>query len=69
MPVPASGSRGCLQERCESALFVEVLPGLKAVMELSEEAVEQVSLGGVGPVAVLASATVVGVGSGRGLEG
>jgi hypothetical protein len=42
-------------------LFVEVLPGLEAVVELSEEAVEQVALGGVVPVAVLASSPVVGV--------
>lgn len=64
MPVPASGSRGCLQERCESALSVEVLPGLEAVVELAEEAVEQVTPNGVVPVSVLASAAVVGARSG-----
>ncbi|AJE40863.1 hypothetical protein SNOD_12990 [Streptomyces nodosus] len=41
-----------LAERCESALFVERLPCLEAVMRLAEEAVEQVTLGGVVPVAV-----------------
>jgi hypothetical protein len=46
-------------------LFVERLPGLKTVVELSEEAVEQVALGGVVPVSVLAPAPVMGVGSGE----
>jgi|tagenome__1003787_1003787.scaffolds.fasta_scaffold18021048_1 hypothetical protein len=64
-----AGSRTYLREWGEVALWVEVLLGLEAVVELSEESVEQVTLGGVVPVAVLASAPVVGVGSGRGLEG
>ena len=64
-----AGSCRYLREWGEGALFVAVLPGLEAVVELSEESVEQVTLGGVVPVAVLASAPVVGVGSGRGLEG
>jgi hypothetical protein len=42
-------------------LFVERLPGLEAVVKLSEEAVEQVALCGIVPVAVFASAPVVGV--------
>jgi hypothetical protein len=45
----------------EGALFVERLPGLETVVELAEEAVEQVALGGVVPVSVFASAPVVGV--------
>ncbi len=64
-----AGSRRYLRGWDEGVLFVEVLPGLEAVVELSEESVEQVTLGGVVPVAVLASAPVVGLGSGRGLEG
>ena len=64
-----AGPRRYLREWGEGALFVEVLPGLEAVMKLSEEAVEQVALGGVVPVAVLTSAPVVGICSGRGLEG
>lgn len=59
-----SGSRSCLSTSCEGALFVERLPVLEAVVQLAEEAVEEVALGGVVPVAVLASAAVVGVGSG-----
>src|SRR3954452_24292441 len=59
-----AGSCRYLREWGEGALFVEVLLGLEAVVELSEEAVEQVTL----DVAVLASAPVVGVGSGRVLE-
>ena len=64
-----AGSRRWLRERGEGVLFVEVMPGLEAVVELAEEAVERVALGGVVPVAVLASAPVAGVGSGGGLEG
>jgi hypothetical protein len=45
-------------------LYIERLPGLQAVVELAEEAVEQVAPGGVVPVAVLASAAVVSVRSG-----
>lgn len=63
------GSRRGLKQRREGAWFVEVLPCLEAVVELSEEAVEQVALGGVVPVSVLAPAPVVGVRAGRGLEG
>jgi hypothetical protein len=33
-----------------SALFIQVLPGLEAVVEVAEEAAEQVALGGVVPV-------------------
>ncbi len=50
-------------------MFVERLLSLEAVVELSEEAVEQVALGGVVPVAVFASTPLVGVGARRGLEG
>jgi hypothetical protein len=53
-----------LEERCEGTLFVELLPGLETVVKLAEEAVEQVALGGVVPIPMLASAPVVGVGSG-----
>jgi len=42
-------------------LFVEELPGLEAVMELAEEAVQQVPLCGGMPVSVVASASVVRV--------
>jgi hypothetical protein len=51
--------------RGAKALLVERLPGLETVVELSEEAVEQVTLGVVVPVSVFASAPVVGVGSRR----
>jgi hypothetical protein len=53
-----------LAERCEGALFVEELPGFEAVVELAEEAVQQVPLRGGMPVTMLASAPVVRVGSG-----
>jgi hypothetical protein len=43
-------------------LFVVALPGLEAVVELAEEAVEQVALSGVVPVSVFTPAPVVGVG-------
>jgi hypothetical protein len=56
-----------LKERCEGALFVEMLPRLKTVVELAEEPVEQVALGGRVPVSVFASAPVVRVGPRRGL--
>lgn len=58
-----------MKEWREGALLVERLPGLEAMVKLSKEAVEQVALGGVVPVTVLAPAPVVGVRSGRGLEG
>jgi hypothetical protein len=48
---------------------VEVLPGLEAVVELTEEAVQQVPLCGSVPVAVVASASVVRVRAGRSGEG
>lgn len=54
-------SRMRLEKWREGVLFVERLPGLEAVVELAEEAVEKVALGGVVPVAVLASAALVGV--------
>jgi hypothetical protein len=56
-----AGSRRCLRKWGEGVLFVEVLPALKAAVELAEEAVEQVAPGDVVPVSVLASAPVVGV--------
>jgi hypothetical protein len=54
-----------LKERCEGALFVEMLSRPKAVVEVAEESVEQVALGGGVPVAVFASAPVVRGGPGR----
>jgi hypothetical protein len=50
-------------------MFVEELPGLEAVMQLAEHAVEQVPLGLGVPVSVLASAPVVGFGARRGGQG
>jgi hypothetical protein len=47
----------------ERDVFVEQFAGLEAVVELADHAVEQMSLGGCVPVSLLASATVVGVGS------
>lgn len=58
------GSSGGVKQWCEGVLFVAALPVLEAMVALPEEAVEQVALGGVVPVPVLASAVVVGVGSG-----
>ncbi|GGT17159.1 hypothetical protein GCM10014713_07710 [Streptomyces purpureus] len=49
-------------------MLVERLPGLEAVMQLAEEAVEQVALGGVVPVAVLTAAAVVGLAPGEALR-
>lgn len=46
-----------------------MLLGLEAVVELAEEAVQQVPLCGGMPVAMLTSASVVRVGSGGGGEG
>lgn len=66
-PPADSRSRGSLQEWREGALFVEMLPRLKTVVELAEEPVEQVALGCGVPVSVFASAPVVRVGPGRGL--
>jgi hypothetical protein len=57
----APGSRSSLEEGCEGALFVEGLPGLEAVVDLAEEAVQQVPLCGGMPVTMLASAPVVRV--------
>ncbi|MFE6128310.1 transposase [Streptomyces sp. NPDC056437] len=51
------------EEWREGVLFVVALPGLEAVVELAEEAVEQVALSGVVPVSVFAPAPVVDVGS------
>jgi len=59
-----AGSCRYLTEWGEGALFVEVLPGLEAVVELSEEAVEQVTLGGV----VSSRRARVGAGSGSWLR-
>ena len=47
----------------EGLLFVVGLSGLEAVVGLSEEAVEEVALGGGVSVAVVVSALVVGFGS------
>jgi hypothetical protein len=58
-----------LEEGYEGVLFVEVLPSLEAVVELTEEAVQQVPLCGGVPVAVVASASVVRVRAGRSGEG
>jgi hypothetical protein len=44
-----------LKHHREGELFVEVLPGLEAVMEPTEEAVEEVALSGVVKVSVFAS--------------
>src|SRR5690606_5520972 len=53
----------------EGVLFVEELPGLQAVVELADHAVEQVPLRLGMPVSVVAPSPVVGGGSGRGREG
>lgn len=47
-------------------MFVEQFACLKAVVELADQAVEQVSLGGRVPVSSLAPAPVVGVSAGSG---
>src|ERR1700752_875457 len=49
-------------------MSVEELPGLQAVVELTDHAVEQVPLGLGVPVAPFTPSPVVGVGSGRGPE-
>lgn len=49
------------KERCKGLLFVEMLLGLETVVELAEEAVQQVALCGGMPVSMLASASVVRV--------
>jgi hypothetical protein len=48
----------------EFAVFGVGLSGFEAVVELAEEAVEEVALGGCVPVAVCSSVLVVGLGSG-----
>jgi hypothetical protein len=53
----------------EGSGFVEVLPGLEAVVDLAQEAVEQIPLGGRVPVSCATSTSVVLVGSFEALQG
>lgn len=59
MPSSRSGEFGG-----ESGVFVEQRVVLKAVVELADQAVEKVALGGCVPISVLAASSIVGVGSG-----
>ncbi len=49
-------------------MFVEVLIGLEAVVELAEEFIEEVSLGLVVPVSCGAAGIEVAAGAGRGAQ-
>jgi hypothetical protein len=69
-PHDAKSSSRSGQGSRECGVFIEQFASPEAVEHLSERAVEEVALGGSAPVPVLvAAATVVGHGSGRGLEG
>ena len=61
-----ANASSCLrQKEGERDLFVEQFPSLKAVIELTDHAVEQMPLGLRVPVAALATAPVMGVFAGR----